>query len=174
MKLVKRDGVEVDLCADHGVWLDDGELKLLVRKARRSGRGPRGEVARARRRGVLRGLFWGVWALLDEGSGSSRPRRTRTLSTPLDVKTGANNADLVSQADRPCPVCDARMKIESSNTVIINCCPDHGSWIDGNELEGMVGRARHRSRLKTRRNARRAQRDGVIDANLFGLFALFR
>ncbi len=174
MDLVKRDGVEVDICKEHGVWLDDGELQVVLSKARRRGRGTRGSVARARRRGVIKGLFWGVWAFLDEDSGGARSRNTQLPAKSLDIGSAADNAGLVPQTERQCPVCEQRMTIESKNDVIINCCPDHGTWIDGNQLERMTSKARHRSRLKTRANQRRAHRDGAIDANLFGLFALFR
>ena len=37
MKLEKLDGVHVDICEAHGVWLDKGEIEALVESAKRRG-----------------------------------------------------------------------------------------------------------------------------------------
>ncbi len=173
MHTLAHEGARADVCAEHGAWLDDGELEKLISRARKRSRGNRAAVDRARRKGVMKGLFWGAWALLDDGSDSSRRSRSREIPI-LKEQSGHDNAALVPEGARKCPVCNTTMKIESQNNIIIDCCPEHGVWLDGDELSGIISRTKNRARLKTRANLRRAHRDGVIDANLFGLFSLFR
>ncbi len=166
-----RGGAHADLCPDHGVWLDRGELERVLSNARRSTRASRRQIEDARRKGVWSGLFWGAWALLDDGGGGSRRQRKRVIPTP---ETAADNAALVPEGARKCPVCAQTMQVEARDNVVIDACVDHGVWLDGDELEGMIGRAKNRSRIRTSRAKRRARRDGVIDANLWGLFSLLR
>jgi Zn-finger nucleic acid-binding protein len=67
MRIEKRDGVSIDVCADHGIWLDQGELEGIVAAVRRrADRVRRSAVRRARRDGKVKGAFWGFWSLLGE------------------------------------------------------------------------------------------------------------
>lgn len=37
MKLEKLDAVHVDICEEHGVWLDKGEIEALMESAKKHG-----------------------------------------------------------------------------------------------------------------------------------------
>jgi Zn-finger nucleic acid-binding protein len=63
----REHGVGIDVCADHGVWLDHGELETIVLKlTARAGRRRRREVERARRGGKISGALWGWWSLFSD------------------------------------------------------------------------------------------------------------
>jgi len=63
----REHGVEIEVCEEHGVWLDAGELDTIVLKlTARAGRRRRREVDAARRRGKVSGARWGWWSLLGE------------------------------------------------------------------------------------------------------------
>jgi len=65
-EMIKRSSygaVEFDLCQDHGVWLDKGELKRLVEGFEADERLQREETSEARRSGRLEGSFLGLWSL---------------------------------------------------------------------------------------------------------------
>ena len=67
MEHEREHGVEIDVCEEHGVWLDAGELETIVLKLKaRAGRQRRRAVDSARRRGKVSGAFWGWWSLLGE------------------------------------------------------------------------------------------------------------
>lgn len=58
-------GTEIDVCPDHGVWLDPGELQFLIRrqtKIRHSSEKER--LRKARRDGKAEGCQWGLLAFL--------------------------------------------------------------------------------------------------------------
>lgn len=67
-KLMQVDayfGVEIDVCPDHGVWLDSGELQAITRQLRNGHRKSRREaIQRARRDGRLSGTPLGAWSLM--------------------------------------------------------------------------------------------------------------
>lgn len=167
-------GTTVDLCLEHGVWLDRGELDQLLSKVAMAGKSSRrATVDKARRSGVTRGLFLGVWALLDSGpvSRNSPARRARFVGK-VEPKGGPDNAELVPEGARPCPICDETMDIESIENLIVDQCDLHGLWLDADELEEMASAVRARTRLGTARAARAARHKGAVDANVFGIFAL--
>lgn len=60
-----HEGVVIDVCEQHGVWLDRGELPHIAARIR-SGQFADRQAAlrRARRDGKLSGALLGVWALL--------------------------------------------------------------------------------------------------------------
>ena len=61
-----REGkIEIDVCEEHGVWLDRGELEAICASLKRVGRAR--EVAAARRgreTGRLQAMFLGAWSQL--------------------------------------------------------------------------------------------------------------
>lgn len=61
----KRYGVTVDVCADHGIWLDKGELgKILLNRQGRSVGAHRRRMREARQQGRAEGATLGWWSLL--------------------------------------------------------------------------------------------------------------
>jgi Zn-finger nucleic acid-binding protein len=65
MRTAENRGVVIDVCDDHGVWLDRGELENLVARSKEKSR----EIFRkhahsAKRKGKLEYLFWGPLSLL--------------------------------------------------------------------------------------------------------------
>jgi Zn-finger nucleic acid-binding protein len=71
MTLTKVRHVEIDVCEDHGVWLDRGELEAIVRRvesheALRGRARAREESKRASYRGKVSGWLLGPLAFLFE------------------------------------------------------------------------------------------------------------
>ena len=65
MRLETKRPVTVDVCPEHGIWLDRGELDTILGQMRiRQRRRHRGAVQRARRDGKVSGAFFGWWSLL--------------------------------------------------------------------------------------------------------------
>jgi len=64
MKLTTIGGVEVDVCALHGLWLDKGELQKVL-KSTRTGTiaAAQARERQARQDGKVAGAMWG-WASL--------------------------------------------------------------------------------------------------------------
>lgn len=64
--IVERNGkVRMDVCEDHGVWLDTGELESIVRRVRSKGRASAdNKVSRARHQGKVSGMLWGPLSFL--------------------------------------------------------------------------------------------------------------
>ena len=96
MKEEKRDGVTIDICPEHGVWLDKGELHELIENNRVS-------------------LSW--WENLFHQRQYSKVDDNRVLQ---------------------CPKCNKDMILENYLSVQIDWCPDHGIWLDQNELEMLL------------------------------------
>ncbi|MFW6164293.1 MAG: zf-TFIIB domain-containing protein [Planctomycetota bacterium] len=64
----RERGVTIDVCDEHGIWLDKGELEAIRRSvASRQRIRHRRAVREARRRGKMSGAFWGWMALLWDG-----------------------------------------------------------------------------------------------------------
>ena len=58
-------GVHVDVCNQHGIWLDRGELRSIASLIRSGERISRSRaVKEARRNGKLSGTVFGVWSLM--------------------------------------------------------------------------------------------------------------
>ena len=54
--------VTVDLCPDHGLWLDHGEMEVLLERARLdAGRDGRAKVSRSNWKGFEHGLNWDLF-----------------------------------------------------------------------------------------------------------------
>jgi len=66
MLLERRKGIRIDVCDDHGIWLDNGELEAITAGLRRRLRRTRGvAVKAAERRGIEKGRARGSrWSLL--------------------------------------------------------------------------------------------------------------
>lgn len=56
-------GLNVDVCADHGMWLDNGKFDTIASTVSvSSARKLRWELEKAQRRGKLKGMFFGWWS----------------------------------------------------------------------------------------------------------------
>jgi Zn-finger nucleic acid-binding protein len=65
MKTEGQFGVGIDACPEHGVWLDRGELEMIVRSAKAVPESIRWQVIeKARRDGKMKGALFGWWAFL--------------------------------------------------------------------------------------------------------------
>jgi Zn-finger nucleic acid-binding protein len=65
MDVEQMSGVNVDVCAKHGVWLDRGELPRILATSNASVRRRHADAIRkARRDGKKSGVIFGVWSLL--------------------------------------------------------------------------------------------------------------
>lgn len=65
MDVEMMSGAEIDVCPDHGVWLDRGELPKILRRSSSIARPSQVEAIRkARRDGKTSGIIFGVWSLL--------------------------------------------------------------------------------------------------------------
>jgi|SaaInlStandDraft_1057018.scaffolds.fasta_scaffold24121_2 Zn-finger nucleic acid-binding protein len=65
METHKENGVSIDVCKEHGVWTDVGEIeKIIGRATRRSRASERHVISRARSDGKLKGAFFGWWSFL--------------------------------------------------------------------------------------------------------------
>lgn len=64
MSTESRGPATVDVCAQHGMWLDNGELHSILDAARaRTAKQYRSKIDRAERDGRVSGALLGVWAL---------------------------------------------------------------------------------------------------------------
>ena len=63
----RKHDIEVDVCEEHGIWLDAGELETVVgRLNMRAIRRRRRSERSARRSGKMSGALWGWWSLLGD------------------------------------------------------------------------------------------------------------
>ena len=56
--------VQIDLCKDHGIWLNKGELSRILDGYVESARTEGDEDSKTRQRGRFEGIFLGWWSLL--------------------------------------------------------------------------------------------------------------
>ena len=65
MQVESMQGVQIDACVEHGVWLDTGELMTVIGRIRaKAGAAKVEAIRRARRDGKVSGALLGVWSLL--------------------------------------------------------------------------------------------------------------
>ncbi len=166
-----KNGVHSHVCEEHGAWLQRDEFEKALRTARRGSRALQSSLDRARRKGVMSSLFWGQWSLLDDGSAPSRRNRSRRLPSR---RTDAVNSELVREGARQCPMCGETMAVEAQHDIILDVCEEHGIWFDTDELEGLIARRKNRTRLRTRRQLKEAERRGKVDGLFWGIFAFLR
>lgn len=63
-----------------------------------------------------------------------------------------DNAKVVPEGQRSCPICKAPMQTKHRDAETIDVCDEHGVWLDRHELERMfLARARRRGRIADRR-----------------------
>ena len=71
----------------------------------------------------------------------------------VDVHSDSENRNLVAEGERPCPICGDKMKTQTEFDVIVDVCPQHGVWLDKNELgrilESYKGSAVQTARLRS-------------------------
>ena len=65
LALSKHRAIEIDICEDHGVWLDTGELKAIVaRVEKQQGYRRRAEYRKGKSAGKVSGWLFGPLAFL--------------------------------------------------------------------------------------------------------------
>jgi Zn-finger nucleic acid-binding protein len=65
MVVERNQGVAVDVCREHGVWFDLGELPTLLARVRAGSRvGLATELAESRKSGKISGILFGLWSLM--------------------------------------------------------------------------------------------------------------
>ena len=187
-----RDGVPVDECPSHGIWLDQGELDEVLRRRTANVRvGQQRARRNACRRAFEQGRSGGASAVFWLDAGYSRRRRVRRRKLQLpqratDPDPEAREPFQPREArQRPCVVCGETMTLETwvdrfkrVPPVDVDICERHGLWLDHGELEPLVERARSDAkRLRASRReraAREAYEDGLRhdgdDAGGFGWF----
>jgi len=71
MLLDRTAGITMDVCEEHGVWLDKGELETIVAKvdelvSTRLRQRQRSAVRRAKKEGKMSGALYGFWSFLGD------------------------------------------------------------------------------------------------------------
>jgi Zn-finger nucleic acid-binding protein len=67
MHIERKNKVSIDVCPEHGLWLDKGELDRILRiKGARSRRRNARAMRRAKHDGKVQGALWGWWSLLGD------------------------------------------------------------------------------------------------------------
>lgn len=67
MRQDQKESVTIDVCEEHGIWLDKGELPTIISKIRlRQFRINRATTDKARKEGKMSGAMWGWWSLFME------------------------------------------------------------------------------------------------------------
>ena len=65
MEIESQHDIIIDVCPQHGMWLDRGELPKMIARVRSGNTIDRIEqVRRARRDGKVSGAMFGMWSLL--------------------------------------------------------------------------------------------------------------
>jgi Zn-finger nucleic acid-binding protein len=62
MKRKRMKGVAIDLCGEHGIWLDKGELSAIMARTRGTAR--RAATEQSLQKGRWEGVMYGWWSLL--------------------------------------------------------------------------------------------------------------
>jgi len=120
-------GVSIDFCPQHGVWTDKGELPAIRHRIQATQ-----EVRAARGAGRP-----------DE---DKVPASLRALRFAAEDETGCP----VPEGQRPCPICRRPMAVETQHGVKVDLCPDHGVWLDRDELRD-IKRKVYELELRVRR-----------------------
>jgi Zn-finger nucleic acid-binding protein len=65
MNVSAKEGVVLDVCEEHGIWLDAGEMEeIQLKVALRKHKTQRSAVKRARKDGKLDGIMFGWFSLM--------------------------------------------------------------------------------------------------------------
>jgi Zn-finger nucleic acid-binding protein len=166
----------VDFCGDHGIWLDHGELDILLRRAGSGAR--RGRIAkmrRARKAGYDVGYaqaFGGKLVTEDKLRMWLADRRSERLDRAL-----SNDGATVHGVKGPkaCPICRETMETRPSRDhfkvtpdVTLDRCEEHGIWLDKGELDVLAARAGSDARRNTRSKVRGSYRRGLEEGRASG------
>ena len=86
----------------------------------------------------------------------------------------AREANAPKHGDRLCPICAKLMLVENLHGVEIDTCPDHGIWLDHDELRSVMAtpRSTGAARRHTLDQIKRAKRDGKVAGALLGVWSL--
>jgi len=169
---VECESVVADVCDQHGIFLDHGELAVLERRAIRGVRiGLHASIARDMARpftepipqGDSDGSATGILSSLFSYRVPTNYRPEDHGEPPAPVADRANQ-DIVPEGMRACPQCHAQMRDDErkdvwgrTETIVIDLCDEHGIWLDHSELAILLDR----SNQQARRNARRLRRRRV-------------
>jgi len=169
---VESEGVVVDVCPEHGVFLDHGELAVFERRAKRGVRiGLHSSIQADMERPFKRPVRFDADGkpetnLLQDVFGFTMVsiHRPETADTAPPPKLDRSNAEVVPEGLRACPCCGRRMQVAEkkdlwgrTETIMVDTCDPHGIWLDHSELLILLDR----SNQNARRNARRARRRGI-------------
>lgn len=170
MVTVEAEGVFVDLCQPHGIFLDHGELAVLERRGHRGVRigmheSIRRDMARpfavpANRRKTDKSAMESFLSLFDQvGPDLHRPEDADRARAP---RRGDSDCKVVA-AKRCCPMCNKRMTPDArkdvwgrTRTIALDTCVEHGVWLDHSALAILMDRSSGDARRKARRQGARA------------------
>lgn len=176
MRSRKLDGEVVDVCAAHGQWFDEGELRKLIvaeekRRSLRYHRQSQWQVDRTIGDTTpvvpLSGTFGGTMtdvygkfidALLDSTSPPASLPRVEVGLAHIDSTIEPHaNSSIVAEGRRACPICRKPMHSARFHSDVIDRCPEHGFWFDNGELRRFLNvsaaRGAKRRALKNRFSA---------------------
>lgn len=168
---VTCESVTADVCDEHGVFLDHGELAILERRAIRGVRiGLHSSIARDMERPFTKpipqddsdGTAAGILSSLFSYRVPAN-YRPEDHGEPPPPELDRSNRKLVPEGMRACPQCNEQMTPEErkdvwgrTETVIVDLCDDHGVWLDHSELAILLDRSEQQARRNARRLRRRA------------------
>ena len=71
MRVERKEKVEIDVCAEHGIWLNKDEMEEITRSVRQRSRElgqslQRVAVKKSKQDGKLMGSLFGFWSLLSD------------------------------------------------------------------------------------------------------------
>ena len=178
---IEQDTVIVDLCAEHGMFFDHGEINALERqqtKGMRLGMHTKNEDVRreAYERAYYKGRYGGrdaalgmLASLFGAGDKKRRRRSAKSRARNLDApQLDHDNDSAVPEGKRYCPVCGGMMRTEErkdvwgrTEMIFVDVCDEDGVWLDNSELEILLDRAVQHVRRGIRRTRHRARTDGA-------------
>jgi Zn-finger nucleic acid-binding protein len=92
-------------------------------------------------------------------------------SLERDLESSTNDK-IVPPGERPCPICGQKMLVQCQHGIHLDVCPEHGTWLDRNELAVIVARIRAGERIERVQAVREACRNGKMTGSLLGLWSL--
>ncbi len=135
----QADGVAVEICPSHGIWLGKDGLHRIVeaikfRQVSQTNRKLREDDQRFDRSlNSIDSLIARSYERL------ALPRRRRPGPEALATASAPHpNAAVVGEGQRPCPACAKAMVPSPVDGVVADLCAAHGLWLDSGELEVIV------------------------------------
>lgn len=139
-------GVVADVCGDHGVWLDTGELLRIVSEDRREAEGTSGGGTKAGIHGTRGGPRSGDLATFLEDLMAGRSSTAGNERDPPKAAKQREPKDTGPlQSKLSCPRCGRRMVVAKAWDSMVDMCTKHGVWLEKGKLE--IIRSRERSKL---------------------------